>query len=253
MIGTTISHYKIVEKPSSGEMGVGYKTHDTRLDLRVLMNSLPIDIFHHEHIQGKQSTDSSALAKRRRKRLRLADYDYSEPGAYFVTICVKDRGRLLGDVSDGVMRLNRSGETVQDCWNDHAKNPSAIGLDAFVVMPNHVHGIIVIVDQPVGSIHESTLPKTAAKRRAMLLPKIIGRFKMNSSKRINELRGTAGAPVWQRNYFEHIIRNDKSLYRIREYIAANPQRWQSDQENVNATGSDEIEMWLTSEGRKPVR
>jgi REP element-mobilizing transposase RayT len=197
----------------------------------------------------EQSTKSIAGTMRRRKRLRLADYDYSEVGAYFVTMCAKDREHLFGEISNGVMCLNMFGETVQECWNSLPKHYSLMELDAFVVMPNHVHGIIVIVD-PVGSIHESTLPKTIVERRAMLLPKIVGRFKMNSAKRINERRGTPGVPVWQRNYFEHIIRNDKSLHRIREYIAANPQRWQYDNENVAVTGTDEFIVWLDSEGRK---
>jgi putative transposase len=150
------------------------------------------------------------------------------------------------------MCLNRFGGIVQECWNDLAKYYPTIELDAFVVMPNHVHGIVVIMD-PVGSIHESTLPKTAAERRAMLLPKIIGRFKMNSAKGINELRASPGAPIWQRNYYDHIVRNDKSLHRIREYIAANPQQWQYDKENADVTGNDDFDLWLASEGRQSIQ
>jgi REP element-mobilizing transposase RayT len=122
-------------------------------------------------------------------------------------------------------------------------------MDVFVVMPNHVHGIIFIVE-PVGSIHESTLPKTIRERRAMLLPKIVGRFKMNSAKRINELRGTPGLSVWQRNYFEHIVRNDKSLNHIREYIATNPERWQYDKENVDVNVNDEFSKWPITKGHQ---
>jgi REP element-mobilizing transposase RayT len=193
--------------------------------------------------------DCLAGAMRRRKRLRLPDYDYSEAGAYFVTLCTKDRTHVFGEILKGEMCLNPLGGIVHECWNDLPNHYAAIELDAFVVMPNHVHGIIFIVD-PVGPIHESTLPKTTRERRTMLLSKTIGRFKMNSAKRINEMRDTSGTPVWQRNYFEHIVRNDKSLNRIREYIAANPHRWQHDTENVDVAGNDEFEMWLTSEGRK---
>jgi len=81
---------------------------------------------------------------------------------------------------------------------------------------------------------------------------MIAYFKYHSAKRINELRGTPGAPVWQRNYFEHIVRNDQSLHRISEYIVGNPQQWQYDKENLDVTGKDEFDIWLTSEGRKPL-
>ena len=165
--------------------------------------------------------------QKERKRLRLRDYDYSQPGAYFVTICAKDRVCRFGEIVNGEMLPNGLAAIVRSCWNDLPNHFPNVQLDEFVIMPNHVHGIIFIVDT-VGSIHESTLPKTVLERRAMLLPKIVGRFKMNSAKRINELHGSFGVPVWQRNYFEHIIRNDKSPAHIRDYIAANPQRWHLD-------------------------
>ena len=189
--------------------------------------------------------------EKERKRLRLKGYDYSQPGAYFVTICTKNRVNCFGEIVNGQMRGNGLAAVVQSCWNDLPNHYPNAQLDEFVIMPNHVHGIIFIVDA-VGSIHESTLPKTIRERRAMLLPKIVGRFKMNSAKRINELRGSPGVPVWQGNYFEHIIRNDKSLERIRDYIAANPQRWHLDKENANVAGSDEFGVWLDAEGGKSV-
>jgi REP element-mobilizing transposase RayT len=104
-------------------------------------------------------------------------------------------------------------------------------LDEFVIMPNHMHGIIIIggdVDNGVGAIHELPL---RIKRRAMVLPKIIGYFKMNSARQINQMHNTPGCPVWQRNYWEHVIRNKKSLHKIREYIRDNPYHWPSDDEN----------------------
>ncbi len=256
MIGTTISHYTILEKLAGGGMGVVYKAQDIRLDRCIAPMSLQADLTRdpescEEFIRENQSSTSIVGGMRKRKHLRLMDYDYSEPAAYFVTMCTKDRVHLFGEIVNGVMHLNRLGGIVQESWNALANHFSAIELDEFVIMLNHVHGIIVIVD-PVGPIHESALPKTVAERRAMLLPKIIGRFKMNSAKRINELRGMPGVPIWQRNYFDHIIRNDKSLHRIRDYIAANPQRWQYDKENVDVTDNDEFDLWMASEGRKPL-
>lgn len=163
-----------------------------------------------------------------RRLLRLRGYDYSQPGAYFVTVCTKDGEGLFGEISDGSMRLNVSGEMVQECWVDLPRRYPYVELDAFVVMPNHIHGIIVI---SVGAIHELPVEEYRTERRKMSLPKIIGYAKMNTAKRINQLRHTYGAPVWQRSYYEHVIRDEASLNRIRQYIAENPLRWADDEEN----------------------
>jgi len=102
-------------------------------------------------------------------------------------------------------------------------------FDAFVTMPNHLHGAIVI-GAPVGAIHESPLPPVPiAERRRRLLSKIFGRFKMVTAKQINALRGSSGQPLWQRNYYyEQVIRDDRSLNRIQQYIADNPAQWEFD-------------------------
>ena len=99
-------------------------------------------------------------------------------------------------------------------------------------MPNHFHGILWI-NESVGAIHELPLPteERRSTRRKMLLPLVIGNFKMNSAKRINQILGSQGVPVWQRNYFEHIIRDEAEFSRIRQYICANPLQWEIDQEN----------------------
>lgn len=192
--------------------------------------------------------------KKARRSLRLKDFDYSQSAAYFLTNCTHDRGSLFGEIIDGQMLMNACGEIVVDCWNNLSFHDPAIQLDAFVVMPNHVHGIIIILDnRVVGAIHESPLPKNISERRVMLIPKIVGRFKMNSAKRINQLRKTSGMPVWQRNYFEHIIRNEKALGRIRNYIETNPLRWQFDKENPNTILADKFDPWIASFREKPVR
>lgn len=136
------------------------------------------------------------------------------------------------------MQLSQAGLIICSVWDDLPRFYDGIELDAFVVMPNHVHGIVVI-NQPVGTIHDS--PSRAvpvAQRRRMLLAKLTGRFKMVSAKQINALRGSSGQPLWQRNYYEHVIRDDGSLNRIRQYISDNPAHWEFDHENPAAFESE---------------
>ena len=166
--------------------------------------------------------------KRDRHSVRLRYYDYSAQGRYFVTICTNNRECLFGRVADNATILNQNGAIIQKIWNDLPNRYDGIILDAFVVMPNHVHGIIEIIgcaDPIVGAIHALPLQ---VKRRQMLFPKIIGYFKMNSAKHINELRHCSDVSVWQRNYYEHVIRNNASLDRIRNYIINNPSNWTND-------------------------
>ena len=177
--------------------------------------------------------------KYQRHPLRLEEYDYSRAGAYFITVCTKDHENILGEIVNGSMRLNPFGEIVEACWEGLPSRYPDIELDAFVVMPNHIHGIIII---SVGAIHELPLREAPARddtamqshrsyRRRMVLPRIIGYVKMNTARRVNQLRNTPGTSVWQRNYYEHVIRNNKSLNSIRQYISENPQRWALDEEN----------------------
>jgi REP element-mobilizing transposase RayT len=185
-----------------------------------------------------------------RRSVRLRDYDYSSAGAYFVTIMVKDRECLLGEIVDDEMRLSEIGEVVAAIWDSLPERYPGVELDGFVIMPNHVHGIIVITPEanagcvgdrmagaPVGAVHEPPLqppppdPVSMLERRRMLLPKIIGYFKMNTAKRANQIRSLPGVPFWQRDYYEHVIRNSADLEHLRDYIARNPLRWALDQVN----------------------
>ncbi len=171
--------------------------------------------------------------KHHRRSIRLKGYDYSQAGAYFITIVTQDRTCLFGAVVDGEMRLNEFGEIVAWTWRDLPNHVLNMELDAFVVMPNHVHGIIVITDasaNPVGAGAEPA-PTERAPTKRYALPEIMRQFKTFSARRINEQHGTPGLPVWQRNYYEHIIRNDYELNRIREYIVNNPLQWALDREN----------------------
>ena len=188
------------------------------------------------------------IVRRRRKSIRLNRWDYRTPAAYFVTICTHDRVPLFGRVVDGEMVLNAFEEIVQGCWREIPEHFPHVELDAFVVMPNHVHGIISIVDD-VGATHASPLPNGNAPRGPVpgSLGAIVGSFKSAVTKRINALRGTPGAPVGQRNYYEHIIRHERALDAIRRYIAANPLRWHLDRYNPDAVGPDPWarEIWGT--------
>ena len=135
----------------------------------------------------------------------------------------------LGNIIDDKMDLNEMGQVVQNAWGKNKGRFPQIDLDAFVIMPNHIHGIIVINN--VGTIHESPLQGKLGKifRRKMVLPKIIGYFKMNSAKQANLLRNRVSFPFWHRNYYEHVIRNETDLEEIREYIQNNPLKWLDDE------------------------
>ena len=171
--------------------------------------------------------------QRRRRSIRLQNYDYSKAGSYYITVCTRNRELLFGDVVRGQMKRNEIGQIVQNVWDSLPQFYDGIELDAFIIMPNHLHGIIVI-RSAVGAIHESPLQQDALRvrdRRNMFLSKIIGRLKMVSAKNINLFRKTSGLAVWQCNYYEHIIRYEASLDRIRQYIADNPAQWEFDEEN----------------------
>jgi len=178
--------------------------------------------------------------KHRRRSIRLKGYDYTQPGAYFVTICTHRREMLFGRVVDGVMQLNEFGRIVEWTWYDLPNHVANITLDAFVIMPNHVHGIIIInppatvgAGSPMVGAGSEPAPTidAAAGPKPHGLPEIVRQFKTFSARRINARRGVRGVPVWQRNYYEHIIRNQRALNAIRRYIIENPARWQKDREN----------------------
>ena len=161
-----------------------------------------------------------------RRSIRLKDYDYSQTGAYFITICTFDRKCIFGDISDGKMHLNQFGEIVKRCWLDLPNHYAHVILDTMVIMPNHIHCIIMLTDESNAGV--GLKPAPASKHG---LPEIIRALKTFSSRRINELRGTPGTPVWQRNYYEHVIRKEAKLDEIRRYIVNNPIKWELDEEN----------------------
>jgi hypothetical protein len=157
-----------------------------------------------------------------RRSIRLPEYDYSLPGAYFITICTHGQKSLFGEIVDGVMNLNQFGDIVDQVMNTLQIRYPNLEVSPYVIMPNHVHLILNVND--VGAIHELPLPNpiTMVERRKMTLPIVVGYFKMNTAKSINLFRHTPGQPVWQRNFYEHIIRNEQDMQMISEYIIANP-------------------------------
>jgi REP element-mobilizing transposase RayT len=169
-----------------------------------------------------------------RRSIRLAGYDYSLPGAYFVTLNTQEQVCIFGEVVDDEVRLSSIGEIVRRCWLD-LPNHFLIDLDVWVVMPNHLHGIILLrgkgeASGDSGDALDSYPPPDASPLRpygtgANSLGAIIQNFKSISTRKINQVQGTPGGRVWQRNYYEHVVRDDADLERIRQYIDDNPLRW----------------------------
>lgn len=172
-----------------------------------------------------------------RRSIRLRGYDYSSSGAYFLTVSIKNKECLFGEIVDGTMRLSQAGELIHQVWDTLPNRHADIDLDAFVIMPNHVHGIIVLTDTSIVGARLALPEGEGAASGAPTLGDVIRTFKSISAIRVNRLLTRTGQPLWQRSYYEHIIRNEISLNRVREYIAMNPQNWMTDQENPASPGA----------------
>jgi putative transposase len=165
------------------------------------------------------------MPRPQRRSPRLSGFDYRQDRAYFVTICAHQRRCLFGHVSNGEMIRNATGRIVAARWQDIPAHFPAVWLDAFVIMPNHVHGILILQYVSVES-----LAQRDDKRQP--LGTIVGAFKSAAAKEINMLKGTPGAKVWQDRFHDHIVRGEADLNRIRGYIELNPANW--------ASGKDEL-------------
>ena len=184
-----------------------------------------------------------------RQSIRLNGYNYAESGAYFVTICTQGHPCLFGEIVDGQTHANALGQMVQETWCDLPDHYPHVELDAFVLMPNHVHMVIVLTEgsDVVGAgfkpalVHGPVPTPDSTKRHG--LAEIVRAFKTFSSQKVNKCRGLRGVPLWQRNYYEHIIRNERALTHIRRYITENPQRWAQDRENPAATAPEAPDAW----------
>ncbi len=167
-----------------------------------------------------------------RRSIRLKGYDYSQAGLYFITICTQNRLCLFGEIVDDdggttICALNEYGRIAEKEWIKTSKMRPNIRLDVFVIMPNHMHGIIEIADGR-GTMHRAPTVEQFGKPTSNTIPTIIRGYKSSVTKQINILRNQPGVPVWQRNYYEHIIRDEKSCYQIWEYVQTNPLKWQDD-------------------------
>lgn len=161
-----------------------------------------------------------------RRSIRLQGYDYAQIGAYFVTVCTQNRECLFGDVVDDEMQLSDAGHIVVAEWLKTAEIRQKIELDRWAVMPNHFHGIVVIINDSEfengrGTARRSPTMEQFGQPVEGSIPTSVRSFKSAATKRINEMRGTPGAALWQRNDYEHILRDKTALARIREYIINN--------------------------------
>jgi len=227
--------------------------------------------------------------KYRIESVRLQGYDYSQPGAYFITIVTHNRQCLFGNIVDGEMMLNEFGVLVKNEWLKTGIIRPNIVIDAFVVMPNHLHGILIITGNDDGRGFRGgggrdTLQRVSTTKSEMesdtksdmesdtksdmesnmesdmesnmesdmesdtgmgtktmeqfgkpttnSIPTIVRLFKSTTTKQINQLRQTPMQPLWQRNYYEHMIRNEIELNRIRQYIIDNPKKWKTDENYI---------------------
>jgi putative transposase len=189
--------------------------------------------------------------KHHRRSIRLKGYDYSSVGAYYVTIVVQERECLFGEIINGERYLNKYGEIVQKWWNEMRIHFPNVELGAFVIMPNHIHGIIFIISErrgearsvspsnnPSDNIQDANVDETnnlggeTPPLRRSTLGQIVAYFKYQSTKEMNRIEtNKAITKFWQRNYYEHIIRDETDLRNKTDYIHANPSLWDEDDDN----------------------
>jgi REP element-mobilizing transposase RayT len=174
--------------------------------------------------------------KHHRRSIRLKGHDYTQPGAYFVTICAYQRMHVFGEVENGEMILNETGKIARDEWFKTAEIRSYVNLyeNEFVIMPNHGHGIIWIVDD-VGARRRRARTDVIEKFGKPVkgsIPTIVRAYKSAVTYAVNGAQNMRGAVLWQKNYYEHIIRDERELNNIGWYIINNPLNWQLDRDNL---------------------
>ncbi len=175
--------------------------------------------------------------KYRVKTTRLAEYDYSQPGYYFITVCTKDKAHCFGEIVDNKMTLNGVGKIIETCWLEIPKHFDNVSLDEFVIMPNHIHGIIIINegrmcrDEAMPRLYNGEHPQMSAiSPKPNSLPVIIGSFKSICVKIIRKSFPNTNF-AWQPRFYDHIIRAERSYNGIQWYIQTNPERWDRDRNN----------------------
>jgi REP element-mobilizing transposase RayT len=180
------------------------------------------------------------LEKHKRKSIRWKTYNYANNGAYFITVCTHNKKHLFGEIGDGKMILNGAGEIIDQWWKKLPEKFPGISIDEYVIMPNHFHGIIIIDSHPtliasVGAgLSRPSLTgivgsnENGRENRAPTLGKMIAFFKYQTTKEYN-VRNTNIQKLWQRNYWDRMIRDEREMRSIREYISGNPKEWEKDE------------------------
>jgi REP element-mobilizing transposase RayT len=174
-----------------------------------------------------------------RRSIRLKGYDYTLSGAYFITIVTHERECLFGEITNSEMAANKFGLVAQQMWDKLPARFRNVELGTFIVMPNHIHGIILLDGTRRGIAESAADSDDQSSRYALTerqfgkmirgsIPAIVRAYKSSVAYRINIMRGLRNAPVWQRNYYEHIIRNADEAERIEHYIMSNPSNWATD-------------------------
>jgi putative transposase len=180
-----------------------------------------------------------------RKWRRLGGFDYTARLPYFVTICTAGRECVLGDIRGGKIRLSQRGRVVKDCWAAIPAHFPHVMLDAWCVMPNHLHGILCFVDD-VRATHASSATAVPHGPARGSLGAVMGAFKSSVSREINKLRPGTGDDFWLRNYYDHIVRTPRAMDAIRKYIMLNTVNWHRDEHNRDAAGVVAMSSWLES-------
>ena len=183
--------------------------------------------------------------KHHRRSIRLPGYDYTQPGAYYITICTYERQCWFGDIDNGKMQKNYLGYIAHIFWQALPRRFPHIELDVFVVMPNHLHGILIITDEGY-----QALPKNRPRKEQFgkpvpgSIPTVVRSFKSAVTRRINLMRRTKTPPIWQGNYYESIVRVETGLDAIRQYIINNPLQWEIDKENIKYHSNEILDLGL---------
>jgi putative transposase len=188
-----------------------------------------------------------------RRSIRVQGFDYTRAGAYFVTICAWKRACIFGEVPESGIVLSKSGEILKEEWLNTAVIRPYVTLDEFAVMPNHFHGILWLLRDEQGTARRAPTMERFGKPVTGSLPTIIRAFKAAVTRRISALRTSGKGEVWQRGYYEHVIRDDASLNRIRKYIINNPCSWELDRENIHRKGDNEFYQWLVNFKARPAK
>ena len=184
---------------------------------------------------------------KRRKRIRLRYYDYRRTGLYFVTICTHERRSTMGRVRDGKVYLSPLGKLTESCWRSIPRHSPHIELDLYVVMPNHIHALIAVDS----NTDPSESKRKTGELRAGSLGAIVGPCKAAVTRAARAEGIVDSDPVWQRGFWEHIVRGPEALSRIRQYIVENPGRWPYDSENRDRRGEDSFDAWIAEQGVLP--